>query len=301
MSAFQEVVEAEGHLIDSHIMEHIFDKVVEHHGRFEVEQFRIGRTNSEPSYLRLKVETPDARVAGAAAARRCSSSAARRSIPATRAAARSSATAARRRISTPPPITARYVRIGQQWIEVENQRMDAHDRGRRRARVLPPAARSARGRPDRGRACAASASFRNRRSATGWRSRSCRTASRRSGRWRPRCGRRRRWCGTRIEQKQKVVVVAGPVVVHTGGVAGLAELIRGGWVQALLSGNALGVHDIEAALFGTSLGVRLTDGRQEEHGHRNHMRAINAIYHAAVGAAGGGMRPADVAASCTSA
>src|SRR6266851_5241074 len=56
---FQEVVEAEGHLIDSHIMENIFDKVVEHHGRFEVEQFRIGKTNSEPSYLRLKVETPD--------------------------------------------------------------------------------------------------------------------------------------------------------------------------------------------------------------------------------------------------
>src|SRR5262249_10234610 len=56
---FQEVVEAEGHLIDSHIMENIFDQVVEHHGRFEVEQFRIGRTNSEPSYLRLKVETAD--------------------------------------------------------------------------------------------------------------------------------------------------------------------------------------------------------------------------------------------------
>src|SRR3954447_21548883 len=55
---FQEVVEAEGHLIDSHIMENIFDKVVEYSGRFEVEQFRIGRTNSEPSYLRLKVEAP---------------------------------------------------------------------------------------------------------------------------------------------------------------------------------------------------------------------------------------------------
>jgi len=75
----------------------------------------------------------------------------------------------------------------------------------------------------------------------------------------------------------KVVVVAGPVVVHTGGVEGLAALIRQGFVQALLSGNALGVHDVEAALFGTSLGVRLSDGRLEEHGHRNHMRAINAI------------------------
>src|SRR5271156_1742602 len=56
---FQEVVEAQGHLIDSHVMEQIFDQVVEFGGRFEVEQFRIGRTNSDPSYLRLKVETPD--------------------------------------------------------------------------------------------------------------------------------------------------------------------------------------------------------------------------------------------------
>jgi lysine-ketoglutarate reductase/saccharopine dehydrogenase-like protein (TIGR00300 family) len=83
-----------------------------------------------------------------------------------------------------------------------------------------------------------------------------------------------------LDQHLKVIVVAGPVVVHTGGVCGLASLIRNGCVQALLSGNALGVHDVEAALFGTSLGIRLSDGRQEEHGHRNHMRAINAIYHA---------------------
>jgi lysine-ketoglutarate reductase/saccharopine dehydrogenase-like protein (TIGR00300 family) len=77
-----------------------------------------------------------------------------------------------------------------------------------------------------------------------------------------------------------VVVVAGPVVVHTGGVKPLGALIRAGFVDALLCGNALAVHDIEAALLGTSLGVRMQDGRLEEHGHRNHMRAINAIYHA---------------------
>ena len=52
-----EVVEAEGHLIDSHIMERIFDTVIEYSGNYEVEQFRIGKTNSEGSYLRLKVAT----------------------------------------------------------------------------------------------------------------------------------------------------------------------------------------------------------------------------------------------------
>ena len=57
--SLQEVVEAEGHLIDSHIMEQIFDTVVEFHGRFEVEHFHIGRTNSDPSRLRLRVEAPE--------------------------------------------------------------------------------------------------------------------------------------------------------------------------------------------------------------------------------------------------
>ena len=56
----QEVVETQGHLIDSHLMERIFDTVVEYKGKFEVEEFRIGRTNADPSYLRLKVETQTA-------------------------------------------------------------------------------------------------------------------------------------------------------------------------------------------------------------------------------------------------
>jgi len=55
---FQETVEAEGHLIDSQILELVFDEVVQYGGRFEVEEFRIGRTNEEASYLRLRVATP---------------------------------------------------------------------------------------------------------------------------------------------------------------------------------------------------------------------------------------------------
>src|SRR5579862_3241545 len=56
----QEVVEAQGHLIDSHLMERIFDTVVEYNGRFEVEEFSVGKTNAEPSRLRMKVETAQA-------------------------------------------------------------------------------------------------------------------------------------------------------------------------------------------------------------------------------------------------
>jgi lysine-ketoglutarate reductase/saccharopine dehydrogenase-like protein (TIGR00300 family) len=75
----------------------------------------------------------------------------------------------------------------------------------------------------------------------------------------------------------RTVVVAGPVVVHTGGSAHLGRLIRAGYVQAVLSGNALAVHDVEAALLNTSLGVDTASGIPVHEGHRNHMRAINTI------------------------
>ncbi|HVP18137.1 MAG TPA: hypothetical protein VMU36_04015, partial [Spirochaetia bacterium] len=76
----------------------------------------------------------------------------------------------------------------------------------------------------------------------------------------------------------KVVVVAGPVVIHTGGGPALASLVSGGYVSALLAGNALAVHDIESALFGTSLGIALSTGKPVHEGHRNHIRAINIVY-----------------------
>lgn len=79
------------------------------------------------------------------------------------------------------------------------------------------------------------------------------------------------------EQHGRIVVVSGPVVVHTGGAEHLAGLVREGYVQALLGGNAIAVHDIEQALMGTSLGVDLKLGTSVEGGHRHHLKAINTI------------------------
>jgi lysine-ketoglutarate reductase/saccharopine dehydrogenase-like protein (TIGR00300 family) len=76
----------------------------------------------------------------------------------------------------------------------------------------------------------------------------------------------------------RVVVVAGPVVIHTGGGPALARLVREGYVSGLLAGNALAVHDVESALFGTSLGIALSTGKPVFEGHRNHIRAINTIF-----------------------
>jgi lysine-ketoglutarate reductase/saccharopine dehydrogenase-like protein (TIGR00300 family) len=274
---FQEVVEAQGHLIDSHIMEEIFDKVVEYNGRFEVETFTIGKTNGDPSQLRLKVETDTAedmehllsQLLGIGCSPVDSGDAQLKEIVRDKCAPEDFYSTTNHRT---------MIRQGGQWLEVQNQRMDAlvvvkdgsavcrrlrdikaGDQvviGMRGIRVVPEA-------KERDRL---SFSFMSNDISS---ERQVETAVRTTAALIHRVK----------EQGLKVVAVAGPVCVHTGGARGLSTLIRAGYIDALLSGNALGVHDVESALLGTSLGIRMADGRQEEHGHRNHMRAINAINH----------------------
>jgi lysine-ketoglutarate reductase/saccharopine dehydrogenase-like protein (TIGR00300 family) len=277
----QERVEAQGHLIDSHTMAQILDTVVEFGGRFETEQFRMGRTNSDESYLRLKIDTDDAesmeKILSQLLGLGCSMV---DSGEAELFTVERDCCAPEDFYSTTNHKT--YVRRGAQWVEVQNQRMDAlivveEDRaqqhkatcrrlrdiragdqvvtGMRGIRVVPES-------KERDRLAFAFMS--NGISSE----RQVETAVKQTA--------------ALMEQARAaglgIIAVAGPVVVHTGGAGPLSRLIREGYITALLSGNALGVHDIEAALLGTSLGIRQSDGRQEEHGHRNHMRAINAIY-----------------------
>jgi len=75
----------------------------------------------------------------------------------------------------------------------------------------------------------------------------------------------------------KILIVAGPAIVHSGAAPFLARIIRAGFVQVLFGGNAIAAHDVEAALLGTSLGVNLKNGEAMEGGHRHHMIAINTI------------------------
>lgn len=82
------------------------------------------------------------------------------------------------------------------------------------------------------------------------------------------------------ERGGKILVVAGPAIIHSGAGPYLAALIRTGYVDVLFGGNAIAVHDVEWALFGTSLGVNLENGLPVEGGHRHHMRAINIIRNA---------------------
>lgn len=274
----REVVEAEGHLIDSHIMERIFDTVVEYEGRFEVEKFHIGRTNSEPSHLRLSIEAPSSdaldkmltQLLGLGCTPVDASDATLDTIARDYCAPEDFYSTTNHRT---------MVRHNGSWLAVENQRMDAMivvGDGRawcRRLRDLRTGDRVVTGM--RGIRVVPESKERDRLHfafmSNGVSSeRQVETAVRQTA----------ALLEQARQQGQRIVVVAGPVVVHTGGAKHLASLIRAGLIDALLGGNAVAVHDIENALLGTSLGVRQADGRQEEHGHRNHMRAINAIYHA---------------------
>ena len=76
---------------------------------------------------------------------------------------------------------------------------------------------------------------------------------------------------------KKVLWVGGPGIVHTGAAPALVALVEAGYVDVLFAGNALATHDIEAALYGTSLGIDLAQGRGVEHGHEHHIRALNTI------------------------
>ncbi len=274
-SPFCEVVEAQGHLVDSHIMEQIFDTVVEFGGRFEVKEFSIGRTNSDPSLLRLQVEASSeeqlekmlAQLLGLGCALADSGEAELKKVECDSCAPEDFYSTTNQRT---------LVRHRGQWVEARSQRMDAmvvvrdgaavcrrlRDLkagdmvvvGMRGIRVMPEA-------KERDRQSFAFmsndiSSERQVETAVGQTAAMIRQAK---------------------KDGKKIVAVAGPVVVHTGGGTAFSRLIRSCWIDAVLAGNALAVHDIEAALFGTSLGVRTSDGRQEEHGHRNHMRAINAI------------------------
>jgi lysine-ketoglutarate reductase/saccharopine dehydrogenase-like protein (TIGR00300 family) len=287
-----ELVEAEGHLIDSQLMNAMFDTVVRHDAAFEVVEFRIGRTNDEPSFVSMRVTArrPAAltEVLEELVALGCRVASV---DDATLVAADRNGCAPEDFYSTTNHQTS--VRLRGQWITVDHQRMDAAiaiEDGRAMCRKLREIREG-----DaivcgiRGVKVVPEFQARDR---LGFAFMSNEISSER----RVEVG-VRRIAEMMRETKaagDRVAVVAGPVVVHTGGGSYFCDLVRLGFVDVLLAGNALAVHDVEQALYGTSLGVDLETGRAIEGGHRHHMRAINAIYRA------GGLRAAVASGVLTS-
>lgn len=269
------VVTARGHLIDSNILNTIFDVVIARGGAFDVVDFQIGRTNDEFSRLTLKVSAADAvtlhRLVEELIPLGCHAVEEQDAIIRT----------ADRDRSVPDDFYSTtnfrtHVRVNGRWIEVERQRMDAVivlEDGRpvcRKLRDVRAGDRVVCGL----QGLRVSPEFRERdRADFGFMSNDI-SSERRVEASVARIAAQLR--DTKAAGR-RIVFVAGPVVVHTGGAEYFAALISAGWVDVLLSGNALAVHDAELAMFGTSLGVSLETGVPVHGGHRHHMRAINAI------------------------
>jgi lysine-ketoglutarate reductase/saccharopine dehydrogenase-like protein (TIGR00300 family) len=282
--AFSEVVEAEGHLIDSQILNVVFDTVVRRNAAFDVLKFSIGRSNDEPSFISMRISAPTEQTLGQVleelVALGC------------RLAEQQDAILkeADRDGCVPDDFYSTtnhrtLVRWGGQWQSVERQRMDAVvvvDGGRAVCRKLRDVRTG-------DRVVCGVAGIRvipefQERDRHGFAFMTNEISSER----RVEVGVSRIAAMMRDVKasRGRIAVVAGPVIVHTGGSAYFQELIRGGFVDVLLAGNALAVHDVEQAMFGTSLGVDLDTGKAIEGGHRHHMRAINVISRA------GGLRQA---------
>lgn len=282
------VVEAEGHLVDSQILTGIFDAVIRYDSAFEVLDFHIGRTNEDFSRLRLKVTSPSDSVLQnlleALLHLGCHPEAERDAV--TRAADKAGC-APEDFYSTTNHRT--YARHGGRWLEVQRQRMDA-------VIVIADGAATCRKLRDIkvGDAIVCGndgirvvPEFKERdRHGFAFMTNEISSERRVETSIAKIAGMMREVRATGGRADGKIVFVMGPVAVHTGGVGYFSELVRLGYVDAVLSGNALAVHDVEHTLFGTSLGVDLKAGVPVKEGHRNHMRAINTINRA------GGIEPA---------
>jgi lysine-ketoglutarate reductase/saccharopine dehydrogenase-like protein (TIGR00300 family) len=278
------VVDAEGHLIDSQLLNTIFDTVIERGGQFEVQHFEIGRTNDDFSRLRLKVSAPSGealqRLLEELMPLGC------RAVEEQDALVRQ----ADRDGAVPDDFYSTTnmrteVRIAGEWRPVARQRMDAVIAIENGA----PVCRKLREVKIGDRIVCGLAGLRiapefRDRERSDFAFMSNEVSSER--RVEASVGRIAAMVHDTKKRGGRVVFVAGPVVIHTGGAEYFIDLIRRGYVDAVLAGNALAVHDAEQVLFGTSLGVDLEAGVPVQGGHRHHMRAINAINRA------GGIKPA---------
>ena len=274
--AFRDV-QLRGHIIDSLILPKVLDEILAHRGNFKIGEIRIGEKRADQSFARIEVTAPTRLKRSTnliLRLRQHGAEVVEKRMP-------DSASARRRRFPADFYVTTNqqtFVRIDGKEIEVSPAIMDSAivvDRtaGARGDEIL-------RVRSDmevvvghQGIRVAplqtvdfAHRHFRVHRENN---VRSNNQKARSSVRWRANC--------TGPEEDGKILVVAGPAVVHTGAGEHLEKLIEWGYVNLLFAGNALAAHDIENALFGTSLGVILRKARSREAGHENHMRAINAI------------------------
>jgi lysine-ketoglutarate reductase/saccharopine dehydrogenase-like protein (TIGR00300 family) len=267
----------EGHIIDSMMLPQLLDLVMDLGGAFDIQELRVGHHKTDTSFCRIEVTASEpgkldeivrrARALGAQVARE-------EPVRTERVAKQGVYPEGFYSTSNLPT----YVMLTGGWIPVEKQEMDcaiAIDRAAGRARCIPfyeaePGLEVVVG-------------HQGVRVTPLERSRQMEIFSFMASEVSAEKPKKLLIAKVAAEMKAvrseggKILVVAGPAVVHTGAGRYLSRLIELGFVQVLFAGNALAVHDVEAALFGTALGVNVESGLPIEHGHEHHMRAINRV------------------------
>ncbi len=271
-----ETVEIRGHLIDSGVLSRVLDDILEYGGDYSIDRFEVGKTPLDESYAQLTVRTEDA-VDVARLVMRLQTHGANLTNP---------GEATTREVETDGVFPDDFysttnletvVRLGGTWVPVLNPEMDCGIvvRGDRARTVAVSDVR-------KGDQLVCGASGVKvvplpaiDRSAGGFEFMKSDVSSEK-----PQALLVRQIAQQMRDIKdegRKILWVGGPAVVHTGAAPAMVALVEAGFVDILFAGNALATHDIEASLFGTSLGVDLQQGRGVEHGHEHHIRAINQI------------------------
>jgi lysine-ketoglutarate reductase/saccharopine dehydrogenase-like protein (TIGR00300 family) len=279
MAKFSQEIEVSGHLIDSSILTKIFDKIMDLHGEFQVEEISIGKKKKDSSYARLSVFGKNQKhldeiletIYREGAVSKIQKKVGLRPSP--------------KNMVMPDNFystTNNQTQIfyNNAWIKVENMMMDkcivVKDNrafcvpvrdvkkgdqivvGENGIKITPP---------ERPREGVNVFEFMGSSSSSE----------------RPTQHIAKKVAEDIYKTKKsggKIVLVGGPAIVHTGAADAVAELIRLGFIDGVLAGNALAVHDIEYATLGTSLGMNVHDATLAYRGHRNHMETINAVFRA---------------------
>jgi lysine-ketoglutarate reductase/saccharopine dehydrogenase-like protein (TIGR00300 family) len=277
------VIHLEGHLLDTGLVNRVLDTIVAGGGSFQVLNFNLGEQRQDPSVAEVKVSAPDGAVMADIMGQLIDLGA----VSAPEAAAIATLEAVVQDGVAPDDfyVTTIYpteVLLQDQWVEVQGQRMDGAIAITQEANGPVARCKILRDLQVGESVVVGSEGIRTRRNATTIKKSTEEFSFMGAG-----VSSERRvelvveqiaWDLRRIrDQGGKVVVTAGPVVIHTGGSEHLTRLIREGYVHALLGGNAIAVHDIEQSLMGTSLGMDMKRGVSVQGGHRHHLKAINAI------------------------
>src|SRR5450759_4419681 len=287
MNGFSEEITLEGHIIDSGILSKVWGTVMDLGGEFDLQEIRVGRSKNETSFARMKISAgSDAQLHRILTALQDDGAEIVSRGDAHTEPAPADGVLPDDFYSTTHFLT--QVRLGGRWIDVSGTEMDlviVVDPALATARMVPMADVRAGEHIVVGHDGIRVLPPQRARSRELFSFMGSEVSSEKP---------KRLVIEEIAKQMQatrahggKILVVAGPAIVHSGAGQYLARIIRAGFVQALFGGNAIAAHDVESALLGTSLGVALHNGEAVEGGHRHHMIAINTLRRA------GGLRAAN--------